>query len=208
MEWLALRFHEEWEAQLARPDPVDWQDRDPRTILQDGVALATAPATLALLRGLDMAPHPDEPDEPALQVRVELTVPGVSVPVIGWVDAIAKGPNAGSLHVIDFKTARRRWPKDRERKELQARVYLGGLWQAGHSFASLAFEYIVFIPGMTPEATHVQRLPVLLSERDVLLTMEMLRRSWRQVKAGAFPPNLHSFRCGPSCPVYTRCYGG
>ena len=159
MEWLALRFHEEWEAQLARPDPVDWQDRDPRTILQDGVNLATAPATLALLRGLDLAPHPDEVSEPALQVRVELTVPGVSVPVIGWVDAIAKGAAAGALHVIDFKTARRRWPKDRERKELQARVYLGGLWQAGHSFASLAFEYIVFVPGMTPEATHVQRLP-------------------------------------------------
>ena len=47
---------------------MDWQDRDPRTILQDGVALVTAPATLALLRGLDIAPHPDEVQEPALQV--------------------------------------------------------------------------------------------------------------------------------------------
>ena len=139
---------------------------------------------------------------------MELTVPGVSVPVLGWVDALARGPNAGDVVVVDFKTARRRWPKGRERKELQSRVYMGALWQAGHSFASLSFEYAVFVPGMTPEGCAVHRLHPLLSERDVLLTMEMLRRSWQQVKAGAFPPNPHAFRCGPTCPVYDRCFGG
>ena len=187
---------------------VDWGDRDPRTILQDGINLVTAPAVLAYLRGLDLAPHPDGPDEPALQVKVALTVPGVSVPVLGWVDAIVRGANPSDLVVVDFKTARRRWPKGKERKELQARVYLAALWQAGHSFASLSFEYGVMVPGMTPEGCAVHRLHPLLSERDLLLTLEMLRRSWKQVQAGAFPPNSNSFRCGPNCPEFSRCFGG
>ena len=207
-EQAALWFAQNWERELARPEVVEWGDRDARVILEDGINLITSGATMAYLRGFDLAPHPDGGDEPALQVRTELTVPGVSVPVIGWIDAIAKGPAAGSLHAVDFKTARRRWAKGRERKELQARIYLGGLWQAGNSFARLSFEYAVFVPGMTPQGTAVQRLPVLLSERDVLLTMDMLRRSWRQVKSGAFPPNPHSYRCGPGCPVFDRCFGG
>ena len=88
--------------------------------------------------------------------------------MIGYVDAIAKGPMAGDLHLIDFKTAGRRWAKGRERKELQARVYTGALWQSGVSFAHLTFAYWVFVPGLTPEACAVHRLPALLSERDVL----------------------------------------
>lgn len=207
-EQAAFWFGHHWETEMARPEVVEWDGRSATGVLDDGIRLVTAPATLAYLRGFDLAPHPDEPGEPALQVRTELVVPGVSVPVIGWIDAIAKGPAAGSLHAVDFKTARRKWPAGKERKELQARVYLGGLWQAGNSFATLSFSYVVFVPGWSPEACVVQQLPVMLSERDVLLTMEMLRRSWRQVKAEAFPPNPRSYRCKPGCPVYERCFGG
>jgi hypothetical protein len=207
VEQAAYWFADAWDREMCRPEPVEWAGRNPATIMADGIALASAPATLAALRGLKLAPHPENPADPALQVRVELKVPGVSVPVVGYVDAIAKGPRAGDLHLIDFKTAGRRWVKGRERKELQARVYTGALWQSGVSFAHLKFAYWVFVPGLTPEACTVQKLDPLLSEGDVLQTMTMLARAWRQIKAGAFPGNPHAYACNPTCPCWSECFG-
>ena len=208
-EELAKRFVAEWDAGLARPGEIDWGTRGQEGALQDGLTLCQAPATLAALRAIDLAPHPDNPDAPGLQVEVKLAVPGVSVPVIGFVDVLAKTstPSGPGTLILDVKTARRAWNKGRERKELQARIYAAALWQAGAPFPTLSTGYWVFIPGMTPEACRVQRLDPALTERDVLLTMDLLRRSWRQIEAGTFVGNPHSWRCTPRCPLWSECYG-
>ena len=208
-EQMGLRFGVEWDAQLARPDPagpIDWGTRGETSAFEDGLHLATSPATLAALRSIKPAPHPDNPDAPGLQVHVQVNVPGVSVPVIGWIDCLAEGPG-GTTVVIDFKTARRAWARGRERKELQARIYLAALWQAGTPIASLRSAYWVFLPGITPEGCRVQKLDPLLDERDILLTLDLLRRSWRQIEAGTFVPNSHSFRCNERCPGWSGCFG-
>lgn len=205
----AERFGAEWQAQLDRPEPIEWSTRGERSTFEDGLNLVTAPATLAAWRGIKLAPHPDNPDAPGLQVAVKLSVPGVSVPVIGFIDCLALEPMPGGdlLRIIDFKTTRRAWPKGKERKELQARIYAAALWQAGEPFSRLRTGYWVFIPGMTPEATRVQRLDPLLTERDLLLTMDLLRRSWRQIEAGTFTGNAHSWRCNDRCPLWAECFG-
>lgn len=209
-EQLASRFAVEWEAGLAKPGPIDWGTRGQESTFEDGLTLCAAPATLAALRAIDLAPHPDNPDAPGLQVQIKLTVPGVSVPIIGFIDVLAKTVTSSGpgVLVLDVKTARRRWARGRERKELQARIYAAALWQAGMPFPTLSTGYWVFVPGMTPEASHVQRLDPMLSEKDLLLTMTMLRKSWRQIEAGTFVGNLHSWRCTPKCPLWGECVGG
>ena len=205
-EEVAQQFARCWENEMERSEPVDWDGRPAASFLHDGIALCTAPATLACLRGLDPAPHPDDAGAPALQVRVELNVPGVPVPVVGYVDAILRdGP--GRLLLVDFKTARRRWPRGRERKELQARVYLAALWQSGEPFSRLGFRYLVFLPGITPEGCAVQEIPVSLNEKDLLMTLSALRRSWQQIKSGVFPGNPHSWHCNESCVMWDECFG-
>lgn len=208
-EQLGLRFGIEWDAQLARADPngpIDWGTRGEAGAFEDGLHLATAPATLAALRSLKVAPHPDNSQEPGLQVHVSLRVPGVSVPVIGFIDVLAAQPD-GSTLILDIKTGRRRWPKGKERKELQARIYAAALWQTGLPFTSLRTAYWVFVPGMTPESCVVQKLDPALTERDLLLTLDLLRRSWRQIEAGTFTGNAHSWRCTPRCPLWHDCFG-
>ena len=200
----AERYGAEWEAQLARPEPIEWGTRGEQSTYEDGLTLVTAPATLAAWRGITLAPHPDNPDAPGLQVAVKLAVPGVSVPVIGFIDCLAL--ENGLLRIIDFKTGRRAWPRGKERKELQARIYLAALWQAGEPFTRLRTAYWVFIPGMTPEACRVQKLDPLLTERDILLTTDMLRRAWRQIEAGNFVGNAHSWRCTEKCPLWSECF--
>lgn len=206
-EAAGLRFAAAWEAELARPEPIDWGTRGERSAFEDGLNLATSPATLAAWRGITCAPHPDNPAEPALQVQVQLAVPGVSVPVIGFIDCLALEPMPGGslLRIIDFKTARRAWPRGKERKELQARIYAAALWQGGEPFSRLRTAYWVFLPGMTPEGCRVQKLDPLLTERDVLMTMESLRKSWRQIEAGVFTQNPHSWRCNDRCPLWEDC---
>lgn len=207
-EQMGERFGIEWEAQLARPGPVEWGPRGQASTFDDGLNLATAPATLAALRGIALAPHPDNPDAPGLQVEIKLSVPGVSVPIIGFIDCLAENPaKHGGTLIIDFKTARRAWARGRERKELQARVYAAALWQAGTPFEYLATGYWIFLPGITPESCRVQRLDPVLTEQDVLLTMSMLRRAWRQIEAGTFVGNPHSFRCNERCVGWTGCFG-
>jgi len=203
-EQLASRFGAAWDAQLQRPGGVEWGTRGQQPTFDDGLALCQAPATLAALRGAQLAPHPDNIDAPALQVEVKLAVPGVSVPIIGFIDAILKTPTG--ISVVDFKTARRAWAKGRERKELQARIYLAALWQRGEPFPRLTSAYWIFLPGATPEACRVQRLEPGLTERDILLSVDMLRRAWRQIEAGTFVGNPHSFRCNELCPCWHECF--
>jgi hypothetical protein len=160
---------------------------------------------LGALRSFVLAPHPDNPEEPALQVRIELHAPGVPVPIIGFIDAM--GTQANQTVVLDLKTARRPWDKRRPGKELQARVYLAALWQAGHPFSSLNAEYLVCVPGPTPEACRVQRVAPRLTQRDLLVTLDSLRRAWKQIQSGAFPANPHSFRCNDTCPCWQDCFG-
>jgi hypothetical protein len=181
------------------PEPIVWGDEPEAQAEASGRALVLAPETAALLRELRPAL---EPDGPALQRRVTLTLPGVGVPVIGYLDAVLDDGTP-----CDFKTARRPWAEDKAFRELQPRLYLLALRAEGFPLARTflgkwAFRHYVWTrPGPGGGRVRLQRIDTAFADDDLALAAEAVQASWRGMQAGAYPPNLGSWRCGYGCAV-------
>lgn len=181
------------------PEPIVWGDESEAQAEASGRALLLAPETAALLRELRPAL---EPAGPALQRRITLTLPGVGVPVIGYLDAVLHDGTP-----CDFKTARRPWREDKAFRELQPRLYLLALREEGYPLARTflgkwAFRHYVWVrPGLGGGRVRLQRIDTAFTDDDLALAAEAVQASWRGIQAGAFPPKLGSWRCSSGCAV-------
>lgn len=210
--WLEAAFREALASQLDQRDPIDWGQETATGLLEDGLALVTSRAVLDALGSLRLASGRDAgstDDGPALQHRIELGVPGVPVPVVGFVDAVARSDDGRVLTITDFKVSRRRWNAKKARAELQPRIYTAALRQRGLPLSSLRFRYLIFVRSPLPQSVVVQALDAELTEADLYATLDTLRDGWRGVEAGVFPANPSSWRCGSGCPVWRagQCLG-
>jgi hypothetical protein len=196
---------------VAADGAIDWGRDTAAGTFEDGLAVVQSEALLDALGALRLSSGREAGggDGPALQHRIALNVPGVPVPVVGFLDAITTSEDGHSLTVLDFKTARRRWPSAKARAELQPRIYVAALRQRGLPLASLRFRYLIFVRAPLPAAVGVQVLDVELDERDLYVTPDTLKDAWRQIESGVFPPNPSSWRCGPTCPAWRagECLG-
>lgn len=181
------------------PEPIDWGDEPEGQAEASGRACVLAPETAALLREL---PPAVERGQPALQRRITLTLPGVAVPVIGYLDAILADGTP-----CDFKTARRAWREDKAFRELQPRLYLLALRAEGYPLARTFLgkwpfrHYVWTRPGAGGGRARLQQIDTAFTDGDLDVAEEAVRATWRGIAAGAFPPNLGSWRCGYGCAV-------
>lgn len=181
--------------------PIDWQGEMPEAVHNQGERLVTSPTVqhaLAGIRPLQLATGP------ALQMRVELRVPGVPIQIIGFIDVITDDGAPG-----DIKTAARAWSADKVRKDLQPRIYLAALVQAGFPVkrgpnGGYLFRHWVFTKTRTVQ---VHLLETEYSAMELLIGMAAIRAAYTGMAAGAFAPNSHSWDCGVGCPVWTQCLG-
>lgn len=143
-----------------------------------------------------------EPEEQLIMERpVALNVPGVPVPVVGYIDMIA----ADGVP-IDFKTAGRAWSRGKEDTEIQPDFYLAALNQEGYDLnPGLAFRYYIFTKTKNP------KVQVLETRRDfaqLFWMTQVIGEVWRAIEAGAFPPNPTGWKCSPKyCEYYPLCRG-
>lgn len=210
--YLEATFREAFATQADAGAVTDWGREGADGLLEDGLAVVRAPAVLDALADLHLASGraAGGPEAgPALQHRVELRVPGVPVPVVGFVDAVARSDDGRTLTVVDLKVSRRRWPAQKAHGEFQWRIYTAALRQRGLPLAALRFRYLVVVRSPLPAGVVVQALDVDLSEDALYATLDTLREAWRQLEAGAFPANPSSWRCTPACPVWRdgQCLG-
>lgn len=177
---------------------MDWGGDLPADLENDGRRLCALPDTSTTL--IDLCVRVER-GEPALQRRVSLSVPGVPVPVIGFVDVWLEDGT-----VVDVKTARRPWPATKPRTDLQPRVYLAALQQEGFPLSGLRFRHLVWVRGGRPQ---LQVLDTEFSQGELFVALDALRETWGAIAAGVFPPNFGCWRCGPACEVYRagRCLG-
>lgn len=143
-----------------------------------------------------------EPSESVImERRVNLRVPGVPIPVIGYIDMLAADGTP-----IDFKTAGRAWSKGKEHNEIQPDFYLAALNQEGYNFDSgLKFRYYIFTKTKNP------RVQVLETSRDfaqLFWMTQVVGEVWRGIEAGVFPMNPTGWKCSPKyCEYYPLCRG-
>lgn len=139
----------------------------------------------------------------SIEKQIELHIPGVEVPAIGYIDMIEDE----TMIPVDFKTASRKWPANRADTELQATFYIAALEQAGMITLPHTFRYIIFTKTSKPT---VQIFDTVRTAADIFELHEMIGDVWHGIKSGAFG------KCDPGnwwcsqkwCSYYDRCKNG
>jgi len=175
---------------------VEWGTDSPEKLYNDGVRMLTHPETVALLDGLRPLDAPN-----AIERKVELHVPGVPIPVIGYIDMLeADGVPA------DFKTSSKSWSQDQAAGEMQPCFYLVALNQEGYTLnPGRRFRHYVFVKTKTPQ---VQVWETTRSWVELFWMFTLIREVWQAIDSGCFPPNPGTWKCSPRyCEYWGICRG-
>jgi hypothetical protein len=134
-----------------------------------------------------------------IERKVELRVPGVGVPVIGYIDVILEDGTPA-----DFKTSARAWSDDKAAGSLQSLFYLAALNQAGVEI-NWKFKHFVFTKTKMPQ---VQVLEHSHKPGELFFLFDLIRRVWDSIQKEAFPLNPTGWRCSEKfCDFYADCRG-
>lgn len=196
---LAACWEQAWSAQIERngADNIDWGEDTPEALSNQGLAMLSAEEVIQTLNGL--APLVD--DDIHIEDRITLTVPGVPIPIIGYIDIITSDGVPG-----DFKTSSRKWYSDRADGEMQPVFYLAALNQAGYTRnPERRFRHYVFVKTKTPQ---MQVIETTRTAGELLWLLDMVRSVWDGIAAEVYPMNPTSWKCSPKwCEYWGMCRG-
>jgi hypothetical protein len=185
--------------QLATTTGVLWGKESPDGLREQGRVMFEARATARMLRKV----IPMLVDgRPVIEKKIELRVPGVPVPVVGYIDVICTDGVP-----CDFKTSNKPWTVPRAIAEVQPAIYLAALrqerWPGNEE---LRFRHLVLVKRKKPvlQLLETRRLP-----EDLFAAMKGIRAAWGGIERGEFPPNVFSEGCRPGrCGYWERCPDG
>ena len=188
-------FAADWPERIAREN-IAWGSDDADSMAASGAALLNTPEVIATIDSLvPLLWH----DRLAIEEKVTLRVPGLPIPVVGYVDMIAADGTA-----CDFKTASRKWAADKAKEETQPLFYLAALNQAGLPL-DWRFRHYVFVKGAKPTA---QVFETVRNAGELFQLFQQIIDVYQAIKAGAFPCNTSSWKCSERwCEYYNMCRG-
>ena len=201
---IVTRWQRHWSAQLGRnaENGIDWGRDSEESMAALGEKMLSSPDTIELVDALQ--PLVVE-DQVQIERRVELTVPGVPIPIIGYIDLIERD------HIpADFKTSGRSWSQRQADEEMQPCFYLAALNQAGFDLGwnskAFLFRHYVFVKTKTPK---VQIWESARTPRDLFWLFGLISDVWRGIEREVFPPNPGTWKCSPKyCEYWGICRGG
>lgn len=175
---------------------VFWGIDTPDEIYNDGVRMFSDKALLEEVRKIK--PGKDAHGS-KIERKVELRVPGVPVPVIGYIDVILEDGTPA-----DFKTSARSWSDDKAQDSLQSLFYLAALNQAGMDI-NWKFQHIVFVKTKTPK---VQVIEHTHKAGELFFLFELIQRVWEGISKDVYPINPTTWKCNQKyCDFYANCRG-
>ena len=137
---------------------------------------------------------------PAIEQKVELRVPGVPIPIIGYIDIQTADEVPG-----DIKTSARSWTQDRAQSETQSLFYLAALNQAGRTVPGWKFRHYVIVKTKTPQWQVFEHSH---KPGEVFWLFGLIASVWKGIEAGAFPENPTGWKCSPQyCDFWSKCRG-
>lgn len=195
---LIAAWREAWKDQLDKNAEIAWDDTTPEIMGNEGIRILSHVDILAGLAAIKPALNAD--GSPALETKVTLRVPGVPIPIIGYIDVITTDGVPG-----DFKTSARSWTQDKANGEIQTLFYLAALNQASIQVPDWMFRHYIFVKTKTPQ---FQLLTHSHSPSQVFWLFGMIKNVWKAIEAEAYPENPSSWKCSPSyCEYWSRCRG-
>jgi hypothetical protein len=194
---LEAAFGQSWAQQLERDQEICWENGLPDETLATGYRMVKAKP---IHKMLDDIKANFDPEHGLIERRVELHVPGVPVPIIGYIDVITRDGVPG-----DFKTASRMWADGKADEEMQPLFYLAALNQEGILVPDWTFRHYVVSKGQHPDAKvfEVKRKP-----SEVFGLFEIIKAAWQGIKAGVYLMNPDTWKCSPKwCERWSVCRG-
>lgn len=186
-----------WQAQLEKNETTAWDDDTPEGLHNEGLQLLSSPDIVKVVDALTCMV--DE-QGPCIERKVELRVPDVPIPIIGYIDLITSDNIP-----TDFKTSARSWGADKAQNEIQPLFYLAALIQAGINTHNLRFRHIVFVRTKVPQ---VQVIESEFTFGNVFWLLEMVSHVWAAIRENHFPCNPLAWSCSEKwCSYWSLCRG-
>lgn len=191
---LVKHWSERWQATIAEEKAIAWGDDSPEAMCNVGVKLLSHPDVIGILDSIK--PLPD-----GLERKVELRVPGVPIPIIGYVDCIEEDGVPA-----DFKTSAKSWSQEQANSEIQTLFYLAALNQAGVAIApDLKFRHYVFLKTKTPQ---VQVWETTHTWGQVAWLFGLVQDVYHGIVMGVYPGNPGTWKCSARhCEYWHLCRG-
>jgi hypothetical protein len=201
-------FHETIQTYLTKPDtellPLwseAWGKQAERVTLDE----SESPEALQN-EGIRILSHPKVvyeistiPRNGVCEYKITLNVPGVPVPIIGYIDYIDQDNG-----LSDFKTSKASWPEDKAKNSLQPLFYLAAMRQMGER-VDLKFRHYVFVKTKEPK---VQVLDTTYQPAQFLFLFSLIQNVWKSIDAGAHHENPDSWLCNSTyCDFWKLCRG-
>jgi hypothetical protein len=186
-----------WGAKLEAEPNCDWGHETPESHYNEGIRLLSAPDVRQMLDNIRLR-HDNA--GPMIERKLTLQVPGVPVPIIGYMDIMTADGVPG-----DFKTAAYSWTQDKAREELQPAFYLAALNQMGHTVPGLRFRHYVVTKGKRITATVIEHQRTW---DELFWLFELIRSVWTAIERESYPLNPTGWMCAPKyCSFWSKCRG-
>jgi hypothetical protein len=180
-----------WNKQIESTPNIEWEKDTPEGYFNQGVKMLQSPEIIEGILSIKGG---------EIEKRVELKVPGVPVPIIGYIDVIDQNGIP-----YDLKTSSRAWTQDRALNELQPVYYLAALNQMGITVPGNRFVHCVFVKTKNPQ---FQRIETVHQSSEMFWLFGMIQNVWQGIEAGVFLKNPLSWKCDPIyCPYWHMCRG-
>lgn len=187
-----------WNEEKEKTEQIEWGDNSPELLFNEGIRMLSSKDVLNTLSAIKPL---IELGEPVIEKKIELRVPGVPVPIIGYIDCVTSDGVP-----VDFKTSSRSWTQDKAQSEIQPTFYLAALNQAGYKLnTERKFRHYVFVKTKTPQ---VQIWETRRSLQDIFWLFEMIREVWQGIQREVYTPNPTTYLCDPKyCAYWKDCRG-
>jgi hypothetical protein len=183
-----------WNKQIEQP--VFWGADTPEQHCNEGLRLLSHKTVTDAISSIKVG---TDEQGPKIERKVELHVPGVPVPVIGYIDLILEDGTPA-----DLKTSKMSWSEAKASDSLQGLFYLAALNQAGVDI-NWKFQHCIFVKTKEPK---VQILENTHKPAELFFLFEIVKRVWKSIETENFPINPTGWMCDPKyCDFYSNCRG-
>lgn len=194
---LQTNFEAQWAGALERDSNCEWGADTPEQHYNEGLRLLSNPELQQMVNRLTPLR-----DEAGLWIEREvfLRVPGVPVPIKGYIDIVTNDGVPG-----DFKTSAQSWTQDKAKAELQPLFYLAAMNQLGRDSPGLRFRHYVITKTKVPK---VQVIETQHTWDSIFWLYGLIQQVWRAIESETYVMNPHAWLCGPKyCGAWSKCRG-
>lgn len=175
---------------------IEWGNETPATMINMAYRWL---ASSEIKNGIETVKVLRDENGPAIERKITVNVPGVPVPVIGYIDVITEDGVCG-----DFKTSAKSWSDKQASDSLQPLFYLAGLRQEGIP-VEMKFRHYVFVKTKEPK---FQMIETRYDPMRLLFLFGLIKNVWDAMDRGAYFENPGSWKCAEgNCEFWKICRG-